>query len=217
MNENILVPILIALGPGFSALLFVSRLRINYWLNAILGGSGWLIALMIRFPLLVLINSLSVFPRIFMASLAAGVFEETIRYLVVRHRVGKEKLYSSISLGLGWGLAEALIIYVLQVPLASAVYGYNWVELLPGAVERNTAIVFHLAMTLVATIAATRSPWIVLIAITMHTLLNITAGLAVLYMSDPWIIEGVLGLLVSILIIPVVIYAENIVKECRIA
>ncbi len=61
MNENILVPILIALGPGFSALLFVSRLRINYWLNAILGGSGWLIALMIRFPLLALINSLSVF------------------------------------------------------------------------------------------------------------------------------------------------------------
>ncbi|MET1101625.1 MAG: YhfC family glutamic-type intramembrane protease [Pyrodictiaceae archaeon] len=213
MNILLLIPVLVAVGPGFSALLFVLRARPGYWLDAVLGGAGWLLALTARATLLVLARRLSMLAGVLVAALAAGVFEETVRYLVVKHRIGEERLYKCASIGLGWGLAEALIVYVLQVPLASSIYGYSWVDLLPGAVERNTAMIFHLSMTLLAVAAATRNSRIILAAITMHTLLDMAAGLVALHISNPWIIEGVIGLLALSLIVPVVVYTKDVVRR----
>ncbi|RLG84595.1 MAG: hypothetical protein DRO40_00970 [Thermoprotei archaeon] len=217
MDLTILIPIMIAIAPSLIALAVVSGSKLTRWINAILGGSGWLIALLARTPLLFFIQSLDMFPRIFFASLAAGVFEETMRYFVVKYRISRESnFYSIASIGLGWGLTEAIIIYALQVHTASATYGYYWIDFFPAAIKRNIAIVFHLVMTLLASIAVVKSIKLLLFAtISIHTLLDLVAVLIATYLNNPWLVEGLIALLTLTTIIPVIAYVREIFPTKR--
>ena len=153
MDPLVAIPMLISVLPGLLLLAAISRSGRGCWLAALVGGAGWLAALIAREPLLLLVESLGTYPRICLAASMAGVFEETSRYLVLRYFASVSRSrsvdpYTVLSIGLGWGLAEALLLYVVQVPLAVALYGYQWTDLLPGAIERNSATAFHPRMAM---------------------------------------------------------------------
>jgi uncharacterized membrane protein YhfC len=207
------VPITLALGPGLIALAAMSRKSLDLWINALLGGAGWFVALLTRLPLLMLARGLEIYARALYASLMAGLFEETARYFVVKSRSRLiNNLRSSASIGLGWGLTEALIIYALQVPFVAAIINHDWTAFIPGALERNIAIAFHLAMTLLISLTVIGRPLTVLLPTTasLHFLLNAMATFIATRTEDPWIIEGSLALIVLAIVIPVYAYTRRL-------
>jgi len=209
------LPIILALGPGLVALIAISRRSSSLWINALLGGAGWFVALLARLPLLILARGLEIYVRTFYASLMAGLFEETARYFVVRSRTHTVKnLRSSASIGLGWGLTEALMIYALQVPFAAAMTGYDWTVFVPGAVERNIATAFHLAMTLMISLTVIGRPLALLLPTTilLHFLLNTAATFIAMLLEGPWIIEGSLALIVLAMVMPVYAYTCRLLR-----
>lgn len=209
------LPIILALGPGFVALTAVSKRDLGLWINALFGGTGWFVALMVRSPLLALARGLDIYAGVLYASLMAGLFEETTRYLIVRSRSRvANNLRSWASMGLGWGLAEALVIYALQVPFVAAMTGYDWAVFVPGAVERNIAMAFHLAMTLLISLTVIGKPLVLLLptTISLHFLLNVTATFIATQLENPWLVEGLLALTTLAIATPVYAYARKLLR-----
>ncbi len=210
MDTLIVIPILVSVLPGLVALIVISRPNRSYWLMALIGGAGWLIALIAREPILLLLGSLDLYPRICLAAFMAGVFEEITRYLILKRFVSKNTdLYGALSIGLGWGLTEALLLYAIQVPLAATIYGYNWTDFLPGAIERNSAILFHLGMTILimlGIIGFISVKVAVPLAIGLHTLLDIIAGITAIEIGNVWIVEGIIALIALVVVLPIIYY-----------
>ncbi len=168
---------LIAILPAFLIFLYIARFKGRFWLSALLGGIFWFIALLARTPILAIIEFvvlivplelLLVYTAIviFTASLLAGLFEEGIKYFFLkRTRRFIETTKHALSFGLGWGLGEAFLIYVLDV----LVYAFFYplliiftplppeeilaINFLIGAVERNLAIIFHVSATILVALA----------------------------------------------------------------
>jgi len=214
----IIVPILISILPGLVVLTIVSKSNKNYWLMALIGGAGWLVALIAREPILIFIESLGLYLRVCIASFLAGLFEEVTRYLILKYFISKNiDPYRSLSIGLGWGLTEALLLYAIQVPLAASIYGYQWTDFLPGAIERNTAILFHLGMAMLITlgvIGLINAKIALSLAICLHTVLNIIAGIAAIKIENVWVIEGIIALIALAVVLPIIYYfLKNVLKR----
>jgi uncharacterized membrane protein YhfC len=168
---------LIAILPAFLIFLYIARFKGSMWLSAILGGVFWLLALLARTPILVALEfwGLTITPAfyvvyvtimIFLGAFMAGLFEEGIKYGFLK-KVPRfiDTVKHALSFGLGWGLCEALLLYVLTVLL----YGflYDWLitiitlppepvlilNFIAGAVERNIAILFHVSATIIVALA----------------------------------------------------------------
>ncbi len=100
--------------PGLVILTVISRSNKNYWLMALIGGAGWLVALIAREPVLLLLKSLNLYLRVYFAASMASVFEEITRYLIFKHFISKDiDPYCALSIGLGCGLTEALLLYAI--------------------------------------------------------------------------------------------------------
>ena len=168
---------LIAILPAFIIFLYIARFKGSMWLSAIIGGCFWLIALLARTPILVGLEfwALTIPPAfyvafaammIFLGALMAGLFEEGIKYGFLKKAPRFiDTVKHALCFGLGWGLCEALLLYVLTVLL----YGflYEWLitivtlppepvlilNFMAGAVERNIAIVFHVSATIIVALA----------------------------------------------------------------
>ncbi|MCS7128824.1 MAG: YhfC family intramembrane metalloprotease [Sulfolobales archaeon] len=185
-----IIPIAIALAPALIALAKVAGTKGINWVIAILGGSGWFLALILRIPILMAVPLPEVIYGYF-ASLMAGLFEETTRFLFLRiELVRSASIRRSIALGLGWGFIEALLIYA--IPVSLAVYQYSWIDLLPGALERNSAILIHLSLTLLLS----RNPWsfkLLTASIIIHSAANITAITALYLLRNAWLVELVIA------------------------
>lgn len=190
----------LSLVPGLSVLVYgvVVRWR-SSWVLPILGGGGWLIALLLRAPLLyLLLNNVEESTYLIIASYAAGIFEESIRYVILRSPVVRNpRVGDAIVLGLGWGVTEALFIYV--IPILIYLYNnYNILELLPGAIERNIAVVAHLIFSVLVMVSVSNVKYL-LIAIITHGTLNI-AGITILKITgNAWVTEASLAIIVAVL------------------
>ena len=185
------------------------------WLDALVGGGGWLAAYLLRLPVLIALTTLGPLARSIIASILAGIFEEGLRYLLMRVRMKSSySLKRASAFGLGWGLTEALLIFCVNVPLAVAVTGYGWLELMPGAVERNIAIIFHVAASCIIAVSLATARWpYMLIAVGLHSGVNM-AGLAVMLTTrNPWVIEGVLALIVAVIAVPTIIKSRKVLRE----
>jgi len=185
------------------------------WLDALIGGGGWLVAYLLRLPILMALTKLVPLAQAIMASILAGIFEEGLRYLLMRVRMKPN--YSperASALGLGWGLTEALLIYCVNVPLAATVMGYGWLQLMPGAIERNIAITFHVAASCIIAVSLAKMRWLYLfIAMGLHSVADM-AGLAIVAVSEnPWVIEGVLALIVIAIAAPAIIMSCKALRE----
>ncbi|MEM4659722.1 MAG: hypothetical protein QW741_04105 [Sulfolobales archaeon] len=199
--SNYIASVLISLVPGFVMLARVAGRVSSAWLAAAVGGGGWLLALVLRVPLLVLLQNLT--PGIIYlvaASVLAGVFEESIRSLVLRAAILKSGRGGSLALGLGWGLTEALLVYAVPVSLSASVYGYDWVDLLPGALERNSAILIHLSLTVLLS-KNPRSYRLLATSATLHSVSNLVAIVASLVLENIWLVELVIAMVSALLFV----------------
>lgn len=188
---------LIAVLPAFLTFLYIARFKGSMWLSAFIGGLFWFLALLARTPILLVLElwGLTLPPAvyliyiaiiIFMGAFMAGLFEEGIKYGFLRKFPSFIKtLKHALCFGLGWGLCEALLLYVLTV----LAYGflYEWLitiitlppesylifNFLLGAIERNIAIVFHVSATIFVALAIWHGKSLfALVAILAHFLFN---------------------------------------------
>lgn len=189
---SIVIPVIIALAPALIALAKVAGAKGGAWIIAVLGGGGWFLALILRIPILMAVHLQEAIYGYF-ASLMAGLFEETTRFLLLRiDLVRSSSIKGSIALGLGWGLVEALLVYAIPVCLIASLYQYNWVDLLPGALERNSAILIHLSLTLLLS----RNPWslkLLTASILIHSAANSIAMIALDLLTNAWLVELVIA------------------------
>jgi uncharacterized membrane protein YhfC len=191
---------LIAILPAFLIFLYLARFKGSMWLSAILGGIFWLLALLARTPILLVLDfwGLTITPplyviytitMIFMGAFLAGLFEEGIKYGTLRKFPQWVKTTKhALCFGLGWGLCEALLVYVLTV-LAYGVFYDLLIAILPpgslppeavltfsfmlGAVERNIAILFHVSATIIVALAVWHRQFLyALVAILAHFLFD---------------------------------------------
>lgn len=198
MNTAILV--LVALLPGLLVLTYVVKSKDVKLLLLLLGGGGWLIALLIRAPLLyVLSNTLEKTTYIVVASYSAGLFEESLRYVVLKTPLSRGSVEDAVALGLSWGLTEALFIYVLPITIYSPV-GYSLLELLPGALERNIALLGHVVFSLIVLKALSNTIYL-LVSMLAHGSLNVVGVVALDLTTNVWLTEAFLALSVLAMLI----------------
>ncbi len=215
MDPLIVFPIIISIGPVIVASLINNGKDNRLWFSYIFGMAGWYIALVLRIPILMMINFLDKIVRIISASLLAGVFEETTRFFSLRYIMKETKNPKApISFGLGWGFSEAVLIYVINVLVSSSIYGYSWIEFLPGAFERNTACIFHTAMAMLLgySIIRNKTPSSYLsLAIILHGFTNILPYIiSFYYTNNTWIIELVLFITVVIITLPIILIYKKL-------
>ncbi|MHA2313993.1 MAG: YhfC family glutamic-type intramembrane protease [Candidatus Hermodarchaeia archaeon] len=188
---------LIAILPAFLIFLYIARFKGSMWLSALLGGIFWFVAYLARTPLLLVLDfwgftippaiyAVFVAIAIFLASLMAGLFEEGIKYGFL-YKAPKfiETAKHALCFGLGWGLSEAILLYVLNV-LAIG-FLYDWlITIIPlapesvlfftfilGAIERNSVILFHVSATIFVALAVWHRRFLfAVLAILTHFLFN---------------------------------------------
>ena len=220
MPQNLLplIPVILALAPAFIVLAINSKSDFRKWLIALIAGGGWFVALIARLPFLTLTTKWFQGNYVFIAlssSILAGMFEEPVRFVLLKYVSKEIKLGTRelISFGLGWGLVEALIIYVLQAIFLQYGLGAEWYKLLPGAIERNIATLFHTALTFIAAWVLVKGVKYIMIPISLHALANIYATLMLQVTKDPWIIEGFIGLLFVPLSVILILIVHGAILE----
>lgn len=194
---------LIALGPGVALLLFVARRQGVLWKAFLWGWAGWFLALLLRLlpvqvPALLyataisedLLTALLYFAY---ASALAGLVEEGFRYFLLRmSQAPREGFPFLLAFGLGWGIGEAVILYVatlaaLALTPSSAL---TLAVVLPGALERNLAIAAHVALTVIVYAAMGGRRALLGAAMLLHFALNFLAAAVVLLTQNVWWTEG---------------------------
>ncbi len=200
LNMLLIIPLALAILPSLLVLVFTSKMKPRLLLTAIMGGGGWFIALIARMPILALVSRGFQGNYVIVAvasSILAGVFEEPTRYFLLKHVLrGRENLdiNALVSFGLGWGLTEALIIYVFQAAYVGLALNIDWVKLVPGALERNMATLFHVALTFIAAYVIIKGLKLIVVPISLHALANLYAVFLLQVTRNPWFIEGFLAL-----------------------
>jgi len=208
------ISIIIALTPSLTILTYIARLKPMYWIDSLLGGGGWFIALLLRLPLLGLISRINITVRLVLSAFLAGVFEESVRYVIMKFRMSSNTLFSRcLAFGLGWGLFEALVIYCFNVPLVIALGRYTVMSLMAGAIERNIAILFHVTMTLLIalSIALARLSYYVL-AVTLHALID-CLSITTLFIKNPLVIETLIAIPSIVTAFFIINYSRKVLKK----
>lgn len=197
MNE-ILFAVSIALAPSFGSFAYLAKTKRSLWFAFLIGGVGWFGAAALRTPILG--GLASSYGKEFVASPAylvlsasmAGVFEEGVRYALMKE-VGslRSGVRSIVSFGLGWGFVEALLVYGLG--LIYAVYwagrSLTFMDALPGALERNLAVAWHLSFTAVIFRAVSDRKFVA-VAMGLHALADFAVVSFMLSTGNVWYAEG---------------------------
>jgi uncharacterized membrane protein YhfC len=149
--------VLIALVPSFAYFVYVARTRKSMWLAFAIGAIGWTIALYARLPISnaikpIIGSSDIVYLGLTISALFAGIFEEGIRYGLMRSiKYLRIDWRHVLAFGLGWGFFEAVLIYAVNLLVATYTLGGDvpFLRLLAGATERNSAIILHVGLTFI--------------------------------------------------------------------
>ncbi|WP_051914733.1 hypothetical protein [Thermorudis peleae] len=155
-------------------------LLLSRWL---LGVVGWLVALALRGPVILLVRRLAQRAQQWAVIAASGPAEELVRLAVVRYWAAS--LPAAINVGQGWAgievwyaaLSLVLTTRILRrqdeqaqsVRQALAELGLLQASPAFGLIERLAATAFHIGCTLL--LAA--SPWWVLLTVPLHSALNL--------------------------------------------
>lgn len=158
MSLDAWVGVLIATAPTLLLFVYLARAKRSMWIAFVVGAVGWTVAGFLRSPILTGIALtygeavVLTIPFIALSAAFAGLFEEGIKYVLMR-RVERTRIDWThvLSLGLGWGFSEAVQLYALTVLAIVYVQGtpLTLLELLPGALERNMAVLMHVAYSFV--------------------------------------------------------------------
>lgn len=174
------------------------------------GGMGWVLALILRIVPLNLFQLLvqDLVVVIGYSAILAGLFEEGMRFWLVK-RTKTSDFKAGLTFGLGWGVAEALVIYLPSVLLSPTVSSLVLLDLLPGVLERYMAVLAHVALTFIVIKAISYREYLV-VAIVAHAVLDWIAGVAYYVMRLPvWQVEGLVAAYTLIL----AFYAIYVLKK----
>jgi uncharacterized membrane protein YhfC len=201
----VLSGISIAILPFLVFSFYTNGRKWSLWKCFLFGWGGWLLALAIRIipvqlPALIFQGQLSsnvalLLLYVAFASAMAGIFEEGMRYLFLDQRKHlRSSRESLLSFGLGWGIGEALILYVpsiLALPFLSETIP-SFLQILPGALERNIAIAAHLGLTFLVlqSVRGRGRPkkWLGL-AMLLHFGLNMVSVSSLVLTQSAWLSE----------------------------
>jgi uncharacterized membrane protein YhfC len=197
----ILIGIGLAIGPALAVAVYVARSHRALWVAFLWGWAGWLIALVLRLipvqiPQVLFLHQIQTDVTAallfgFYASALAGLFEEGIRYFFLRRPALRASGKTILSFGLGWGLGEAIILFVPALALLPLVPGPapSTLAILPGALERNLAIIAHVALTFIVLHAVAGRRGLLVLAIGLHFALNAAALSILILTADVWLTE----------------------------
>ncbi|MBU0952835.1 MAG: YhfC family intramembrane metalloprotease [Nanoarchaeota archaeon] len=198
----------IAIGPFLALSFWVNRGNRGLWKAFFFGWGGWLAALLVRLipvqlPVILAPGILEsmVFLIIYgaYASAMAGLFEEGFRYTIMKRKISADQK-TLLTFGLGWGVGEALLLYVpniLALPLVLEI-APSLLDILPGAIERNLAIVLHLALTMIVFSSFSKGRKYLWLAMFLHFLVNMAAVSAVTVTQNIWLTELLVAVLVAL-------------------
>ncbi len=205
---EIIVWILLAFAPLFILAAYLGRSNPRALL---FGGIGWVLALVLRIIPLNLFQSVvkDIITIIVYSAILAGLFEEGMRFWLVR-RTKVSDLKAGITFGLGWGIAEALVIFILKILVAPPSLITSFMDLLPGVVERYVAVLAHIALTFIVIIGVLYKRY-VLVAVTAHVVLDFIAGITYYVMRIPvWQVEGLVALYVLLITAYAIYFARKV-------
>jgi uncharacterized membrane protein YhfC len=144
-----------------------------------------------------------------LGALLAGLFEEGIKFVFVKKYPSYIKTVKhALCFGLGWGICEALLLYVLTVLTYGFLYewlitiitlppeSYLYYSFTLGAFERNIAIVFHVSATILVALAVWHSRILfALLAILAHFLFDFIPIMMMQYVFYPLLDQFTAGIL----------------------
>ena len=216
-NFDVTIAILIALAPSLLLFVYFAKKR-AMWLAFVLGGLGWLAALLLR--LLPLQIPPSVYGPVVISNITylaystflAGVFEEGTRYVLFRKikRIRVDWRHV-LCFGLGWGFGEALLLYAAAI--VSAVYlsrlQLTFLDMLPGAIERNLTVALHIGWTFIVFKALAERKF-VFVAIALHAAIDFIAVTAFqIFGLGMWYVEG----MIFVMALATVAYAYKLLRR----
>lgn len=215
--KEALFAVFVALAPSFGSFAYLAKAERPLWFAFLIGGAGWFGAAALRTPILT--GLASTYGKELVASPAylalsasmAGVFEEGVRYALMKEVESLRRgIKSVVSFGLGWGFVEALLVY--GVGLIYAVYwagqSLTFMEALPGALERNLAVAWHLSFTAVI-FRAVSSRRFVAAAMGLHAIADFAVVSFMLSTGNVWYAEG----LASIIALGLACYGYALTKS----
>ncbi|MGC8937043.1 MAG: YhfC family glutamic-type intramembrane protease [Candidatus Methanomethylicaceae archaeon] len=174
------------------------------------GSVGWILALTLR---IIPLNLFQLYVRdiaivIIYSAILAGLFEEGVRFWFVK-RTKTSDLKTGLTFGLGWGIAEALVLFFPSLLLAQLPLAASFLDLLPGIVERYVAVLAHISLTFIIMKGLVYREYI-LVAVSAHVVLDLVAGFTYYVMRlSVWQVEG----LVAAYVILLATYAQYIQKK----
>lgn len=182
--------VVFALGAGC---FFVSQVVLRLPLLSALNNTAWFVAFAAVNPFL----------YVFSLAASAALFEETARYVMLRSQ--RKKVFDlriPFAFGLGHGGLEALLTGVGAV--STLLVNFDQAGLLGGALfvsgfERLSAMACHIAFTLLVYQAVMhRLPAAFGVALLLHCLVDVCAGLASLSMIPLFLFEIVLAVFAAL-------------------
>jgi len=190
--------VLIALVPSLTLFIFIARKKKLMCLAFTLGSFGWIVSFYARLPILLILPRIVGSGILFFAitALLAGVFEEGLKFgFVKKIKYLRVDWKHALSFGLGWGIIEAIIVITTGILATFCIQGYGISSnLLVSAVERNFAILFHVAMTFIIYKAVTSSKLsLVFIAVTIHAIVDFISMMLHQVLRLPsWYVEAII-------------------------
>lgn len=173
--------------PVLYALLFLAFDQPLHWGAFGIGALGWLAALVLRGPIAVISHKLMKEHRAKLTVVASsGPLEEGVRLAVLA--LTSFSLSNAVSIGQGWAAIEVvysvinglMILVIINKKDEKSAQALQILEQqgmrtdlspLVGVIERVTASAFHIG----ATLLIAYEPWLVLLLIPAHSLLNLGA------------------------------------------
>lgn len=176
------IPVYLVVPVGFWLAFQLTGVRMN-WTAFGIGAAGWLLALMLRGPIVPFVKNLPKERATNLVGSASGPLEEGVRVLVLV-LTGMSFRWAAF-LGQGWAAVEVLFVVINGIVLMSMIQrtddkamevkkflettgNLNHSPLL-GVVERVFASAFHIGSTLL--IAS--NLWLVILMIPVHTAVNL--------------------------------------------
>ncbi len=223
----LIIIILIALLPWICFYCYYSKLRRSQLKLFLLGGIGWLAALILRVPILTATYPiLDITIQITIAATLAGVFEESFRFLFAKSFLkGEIKNEDVLSFGIGWGVVEILILHTLTMVILLIAVIYNIPEIpvppleklisegFAGAFERIIAVALHVALTILI-VKSLKNKILFLFAIIYHALVDFIAGFGYYVFDIPiWSLEFLFVILTLILYGIIHVYLKKDVRD----
>lgn len=172
----------------------------------IIGGAGWLIAFILRIPVLTIFQILSLLvlgmdlnllldphaleiiaqysmhPLVQLwGPLFAGIFEEFGRFLIFKKNktIRENRKFFPFIFGFGWSLAEILVILMPTIVITQP----GFILLIPAIVERLSATIIHISLSYLvfyAIFEKGKKKYSLYLGITFHFFVNIVAVFYVL-------------------------------------